>query len=371
MRSTNEHNEPDGAACPRVLLFVAPDDESRWSALARSGGFLPHPAASFSDARRLLGAMEFDVILMDETAGACCDRLSRHIERHRLCARIVGILPTERLRDTIAWIRRGASDIVASDVEVAELRERLTAAAQRARADRDRAAGAQRLRLACRRLTDAVHQSETKIESLSRDVAQLASDAETRIADAATAAEFRAILSQELDLESLLRTALQYLLKKTGPTNAAIFLPDAQGEFSLGAYVNYDCDRDSANLLLDHVCGSICPHLTKEPAIVRFEDGDELATFLGEQASIIRGRDVIACRCAHGSRTLAILLLFRDRADAFRADLPATLDLLRPLFAAQLDSILRVHHRARPQWPREAAEDAAESDDEFGFGLAA
>ena len=33
------------------------------------------------------------------------------------------------------------------------------------------------------------------------------------------------------------------MLTKTGPTNAAVFLPGTGTDFDLGAYVNYDCPR--------------------------------------------------------------------------------------------------------------------------------
>ena len=42
-----------------------------------------------------------------------------------------------------------------------------------------------------------------------------------------------------------------HLLTKTGPTNAAVFLPDSVDHYGLGAYVNYDCPRESIAALLD------------------------------------------------------------------------------------------------------------------------
>ena len=69
----------------------------------------------------------------------------------------------------------------------------------------------------------------------------------------ALASELNTIFRQELDLESLLRTVLEYTLRKVGSTNAAIFLPSSTGDFTLGAYVNYDCPRDTAETLLDHL----------------------------------------------------------------------------------------------------------------------
>jgi FixJ family two-component response regulator len=361
------------AAGSRLLLACgAPDQRKAWSNRIAHVGFVPHAPPTCKDAQRLLRAAEFDAVLIDSSAGATqWERLRSLLARHAPAAQIIEVVNAGDLSAAIEALRRGASDVFTADISDAVLRERLIRAADRAAAEREQARSTDRLRSLCRKLTDAVQNAEERIDSLSREVSNLAVDAQAQMAEAAMVAEFRAILSLELDLESLLRTSLQYLLKKTGPTNAAIFLPDARGDYSLGAYVNYDCPREAADLLLEHICSSICPHLRNEEAIVRFEDGDELAQFLGEQAAIINGRDVIAFRCAHKKRTFAIMMLFRDRDDAFDSDLPATLDALRPILAAQLQAVLRVHHRARPQWPREAAEDVTDGDDDFGFGIAA
>lgn len=357
-----------GKGTPRRVLLAMSDAASResWTARIAAAGFEVRAVPTLAEARRLLSAAEFAAMLVDQSLQTTLCKA-----RQGSGPQVILLAESPDPAAMIEAFRQGTGDIFLPDIDDKTLRERLERAAARSAADREATESTRRLRHMCRKLTEAVHESEERIDSLSRDVAKLAEDATARISEAALAAEFRTLLSQELDVEALLRTALQYLLKKTGPTNAAVFLPDAEQHFSLGAYVNYDCQREAADLLLEHVCGSICPHLCNEESIIRFEDGDELAELLGEQAAIIKGRDVIAFRCAHHARTFAILLLFRDRNEAFGDDLPSVLETLRPIFAAQLESILRVHHRARPQWPGEAAEDVAESDDDFGFGIAA
>ena len=51
-------------------------------------------------------------------------------------------------------------------------------------------------------------------------------------------------------------------------------LPDTAGQYALGAYVNYDCPRDSMSLLLDYLCQAICPQMAGESQIVSFDDAD-------------------------------------------------------------------------------------------------
>ena len=58
-------------------------------------------------------------------------------------------------------------------------------------------------------------------------------DLNDRMNDVALATEFGSLIRRELDIESLLRTVLEFVLTKSGPTNAAIFLPASSGDFSL------------------------------------------------------------------------------------------------------------------------------------------
>ena len=73
------------------------------------------------------------------------------------------------------------------------------------------------------------------------------------------AAQFETILRQDLDLESVLRTTLEYALKKVGSTNGAIFLPNSCGDFTLGAYVNFDLPRDTAETLIAQLADTLAP----------------------------------------------------------------------------------------------------------------
>ena len=56
------------------------------------------------------------------------------------------------------------------------------------------------------------------------------------------------------------------------------------------------------------------------------------------------------------------------KADLFDPKLAGTLDILRTIFAEQLSQIIRIHHRATPEWPMDAHEDEFDWDDDMGFG---
>ncbi len=115
--------------------------------------------------------------------------------------------------------------------------------------------------------------------------------------EVAMSSEFQTLLRQELDIEELLRTSLEYMLTKTGPTNAAIFLSDSQNRFGLGAYVNYECPRDQAQPLLQHFADNVCPRIADKTDIIRFDDAKDFADSIGADASAIGQSDIVAFSC--------------------------------------------------------------------------
>jgi hypothetical protein len=57
-----------------------------------------------------------------------------------------------------------------------------------------------------------------------------------------------------------------------------------------------------------------------------------------------------------------VFFLFRNRNEPFKDELAGLIDALRPVFAAQMAKLVRVHHRSRFLWP-DARADINEADD--------
>jgi hypothetical protein len=164
-----------------------------------------------------------------------------------------------------------------------------------------------------------------------------------------TASEFKGLIRHELDIESLLRTTLEFVLGRSGPTNAAVFLPTTSGDYSLGAYVNYDCPKDTVDILLDHMANVIAPRFEAADPLVNLESSDALDEYVGDQAEWLGDSNVAGLACRHEGETLAIVLLFRDRHAAFGKALLEQVQTVGELFAAQLARVIKVHHRHLPK----------------------
>lgn len=179
-----------------------------------------------------------------------------------------------------------------------------------------------------------------------------------------TATEFKTLIKHELDIEQLLRTTLEFVLARSGPTNAAVFLPTTSGDYSLGAYVNYDCPKETVDMLLDHIANTIAPKFERSVGIIQLSDARKLDEFAGGDSAWLGDSGVIGFACRHEGEVLAIVMLFRDRLSPYGPLLIDQLTTIGELFASQLARVIHVHHRHLPkdQWGRIG--DPPQCDDE-------
>lgn len=280
-------------------------------------------------------------------------------------ARVICTASSPTLEQAVEAMRMGAADLIARPFDPTDLATRVLDASRRARADRDRFAEVDRLRRACKRLSDARRQVARQVDSLCNDLADAYQELADHMSNAAITSEFAALVRNELDVESLLRTCLEFILGRTGPTNAAVFLPSNHADFALGAYVNYDCPKDSADVLLDHLADVLAPKIQDETGVIRMDTEDALARRMGDDAHWLEGSDALAFSCRHDGDCLAVGVLFRDRKNPFSDDAVAQLKSVADIFGKQLARVVKIHHRHRPEeaWPGFERD----SDDEGGL----
>ncbi|MDG2022091.1 MAG: hypothetical protein P8J59_09095, partial [Phycisphaerales bacterium] len=190
-----------------------------------------------------------------------------------------------------------------------------------------------------------------------------APDQDRRLDEVAMCSEFRTLIRQELDVEDLLRTSLEYLLVKTGPTNAAVYLAGGDESFGLGAYVNCDLNRKSVEPMLKRLCDEACPAISEHADVLRFEDANEFIAECDLGSEVSTDIEMVAVPCHFDGECLAVMFLFRNAADAFEDSVAQTLDALREILAEQLATLIRVHNRLENNWPEEAVDE----EDDLGW----
>ncbi|MHC5113120.1 MAG: GAF domain-containing protein [Planctomycetota bacterium] len=356
---------------PAKVLIVGGDPEFRadLSHVLNEGVYQSTHVNRYDEARAALGKNRYDVILLSPKLpdGNGLD-LARLVQQRTPSTKTIVFSETNSFPIALEALRSGAVDYIRTSAGLDEFRARVEAASEKCRTERRRDDRLRKLQQLCHDLNSAREEIAEQVDSLCSELADAYQELTDQMGEVAMASEFRTLLRQELDIEDLLRTTLEYLLGKTGPTNAAVFLPDSDNLYSLGAYVNYDCPRDSIDRLLDHLCHAICPQMADESELVAFSDADEFAEWMGIDGGLLAESQVIAFACRHKGECLAIFVLFRNLATPFEPQLAGTLDVLRQIFGEQLAQVLNVHHRATPQWPKDADEGFDDYDD-YGFGF--
>ena len=274
---------------------------------------------------------------------------------------------SEDVDQVMDYIRKGACDFIQMPCVAGNLISRLRAAVTCGEQDRLRARRLERLRGICRRLSRSKQEISDRLDEARNDLEVCRSGVSQQLDEASCSSEFRALISQELGVEDVLRTGLEFILSKTQPTNVAAFLANSDTDFSLGAYVNYDCPREKANPVLDKLASTVCQHVAAEDELVRFEDVDQFIDAIGEEAEVLRGTEIVAMPCSSEGDCMGVLFLFRDAKTPFDDQLASTLDCLREIFGEQLATVVRVHHRMEAEWPPESAQDQEDGTD-WGFG---
>ena len=256
------------------------------------------------------------------------------------------------LEDAVEAMRCGAIDLIDASAGEGNTRPSLQAAIERARIARHREERTERLRSVCRKLNSARHEVTNQVSDMCNDLVDAYRELSGEIDKLAVCGEFNGIIRQELDIESLLRVVLEFILAKSGPTNAAIFLPATSDEFSLGAYVNCDIAKDCVDTLLDHLADVLAPRFENRPGVHRYNSRRDVHDLLGPDAHWLPSHTMVAFPCHHDDECLAVVTLFRDDHEPFDAETVQTLDTISALFSKQLARIIHIHNRHLPkhQW---------------------
>jgi len=223
-----------------------------------------------------------------------------------------------------------------------------------------------------RRLYEEAHvahgEAVEEIENLSHTLANGQCDQEQQLRLVAMAAEFRTLVSQELEVESMLRTSLEYLLHRLGPTNAAVYIREGDVGWGVGAYINYDRQGENFTEFLQTLGEQSCSLISQEKSLRLFTDGPSFTNWIDSDELDFEGNEVISLGCFDGDRCMAVIVFFRSDSKRFNSESIKIIESLSPTFGSQLGNILKIHRRAETTWPSESIDT---EDDDWSFGNAA
>lgn len=322
-------------------------------------------------ARKMLREKRYDLLILDlQLPDDSAVSLVALLERVDSCAQAIVTSDSADFTSVVEAMRSGAVDFIVKPVDSATLTPILRSALERVKTARRGEARVRRLKNLCKQLNTTRLEVTHRVDALCNDLVHAYQDLAEQVSHVCTVSEFSAIIRQCLDVEELLRTTLEYFLQRLGSMNAAVFLPATGDEYTLGAYINYDCPRESADFLLDHLADIIPPKMSDRPEVCEFRTNESLVEWIGEDATWLTDSHVVAFSCWHDDECLAIFTLFRDAQTPFADDVASLVESLADAFAKQLALVIHVHSRHKSDSDAGWSDGFGDSADDAG-GLAA
>ncbi|MBB6430006.1 response regulator [Algisphaera agarilytica] len=372
--TTAKKNKARRRTCRVLLVEASPERRKALEACgtAHRPMSVVH-APTLTQARKYLAdhSVDLAVIAPQLPDGSGFDLTAELTRMSHTTAKIV-IGVTEDFSKAQQALRAGADDYIVDGLEFEELSTRVAEALDRKTRDKAHVQRVERLRRLCKKLNAAREEVSKQVDILCNDLVTAYQELACQMQNVVQTSEFDSVVQDELDLEALLRKTLEHLMAKLGPANAAIFLPATMDEYSLGGYVNYDCTKESADMLLQQLADSLAPRVAAHQDMIHLTEREAIERWIGQDAGMLGDSELLAVPCMHDDECLAVLVLFRDVDQPFVEEHLDRVSALGPLMGESLERIIRVHHRSL--FDPEDAESYGESysddaDNPFGVDM--
>lgn len=355
---------PPGPQRRKAFNVLVVDDEPEIRQLlddALSGPSLHiRQAGTLTEARGLIEHQPVDLVLVDvKLPDGCGVELADEIRRRQGGVQSIVMTGRPSLDRAVQAIRAGACDFLAKPLDLSHLNQCVGKALQRRSDQKKTDQKVRKLRKLCKKLNQARHEVTQQVDILCNDLVTAYQELAGQMKHVQVTTQFKASIEQELDLEQLLRRALEFVLQQVGPTNAVIFMPSPQGGFTTGGYINYSFDKQTADVLLSHLADVAAPRIAEAKDPLHFTEDSDIQLWLSDDSAWLANSHVIGLPCRNDGETLASLLLFRDSSEPFDSELTGMLQSVAAIFAAHLVKVINIHHRHED-------DDEDEGDDEGG-----
>ncbi len=310
-------------------------------------------ATSASQVRAALRHRPADLLLlnlqMDDNGGL------ELLEELRRSHPLMDVVATSRLRRselTLEAFRAGAADVLFTPAPLPEIESLLARIARRREEAARSSFRSLRVRRVCKQLNKARHEIRQQVDLLCNDLVRAYQDMAVQLNAAQVAADFANAVGPELEVEGLLRKTMEWILKKLGPVNAAIYLPDADRHFALGAYLNLDTDADGP--LIAAIGDTLVKQADRAVRPIAADRDQTVDELFGEEGRRLKGRSWLAAAClpAAGPRdAMAVLVIFRKQSEAPANGDPITTTLVEtvaPVLGEKIQQALGLYHRLHP-----------------------
>jgi DNA-binding response OmpR family regulator len=334
-----------------LVVDAAPSLAATVNALATEIRCRVLQASSLRQARAILAKENVELLLTD-TRLPDGDGLSLLPVLKKRCASATALITSDspNVDDLIEALRHGAVDFIPKSAPRQQLSQRLKSALERHRQAIRVERRIDRLTDTVKRLNEAKQLVGKKVDLLCNDLVQAYGELSRQMDSVRIQEDFRKCIEQAKDLEQLLCHAMDWMMRRLGYANIAVWLMAGEGNFELAAYVKYSLSSETS--LVEAMKSGLVPQTLRHTCI--HLSGAEARNHLTPaELSHLAGQALLSTTCAYLGETLAVVTLFREETSPFTAEDAATLRMIAPLLAAALGSMTHA-----PQAEEPAADDS-------------
>jgi len=298
-------------------------------------------AASIAEAKRLIEREKnnLSLVLLDLQLpdGRGADLMSV-IRAKAPAAGVVVISGQADVAESVQVFRNGAIDFIAKPFSAEQLVDRVKNALQHQHRVVRTERRLVRLKSAVRKLNSARHMVSKKVDVLCNDLIGAYGELARQFEDVRVGEDFRKTINASKDLEQMLCHAMDWMLRKSGYTNIAIYLASDDASFELGAYMKYTIPGSKS--LTDALKLGIVEQAAQDQFVSYVEP--EIADHLtAAELEHVHGNGVMAVNAAYLGESLGVIVMFRDGKTPFTQDDAAMLKSVAPLFAQSLTTLAK------------------------------
>jgi FixJ family two-component response regulator len=296
-------------------------------------------ASSLKEAKKMMASESVEVLVTDVHLpdGDGMSLLAALHDRQPTSSAIV-ITGKPSVDGAISALRGGAVDFVPKPFSATQIIERVRLAIERQADAFKRERRVDRLRDAVRRLNESRKMISKKVDLLCNDLVGAYGELSGQMDVLRYEEGFRKHVHGAEDLEQYLCHAMDWLLRKVGYSNVAVYLAADDGAFQLGAYMKYTIAGEA--VVTDAAKRVLVPMAAKSTLI--HLSGKELTDRMtSKEIEQFKATDILGVNCTYLGESLASLIFFRDERAPFTEDDVKLLKQVSPIFALELAAIVR------------------------------
>jgi FixJ family two-component response regulator len=296
-------------------------------------------AGDLDEARRIISKEQVSLLVTDlHLPGGDGMSLLPELYEKLPTANAIVITGKPTVNGAINAMRAGAADYLPKPFSAEQIVDRISKALQRQAAAAKTEKRLDRLRDAVRRLNVSRRMVTKKVDLLCNDLVSAYGELSRQFDDVRNQESFRKLLGEASDLEQMLCHAMDWLLRKTGYCNVAVWLASEEEGYQLGAYMKYTVPGEEA--LTNAMRSGIVPIAVKD-GLVHFNAEQAEQNLTPAELEFMRDQTVMAVNCTYLGESLAVLVLFRDDRSPFTDEDSSMLKAISGIFATSLAGMVR------------------------------